>query len=142
MIASAKEIEALNISLFNICINFTNVYLCNYCTKIFVIVVNTCVCRRSADNKALILSYPILLPSTSPPQPSLLLSFQLSRQTCVEMLAMQAKFLLNLWLCNLLLDKAGVPLAQAAVGASACATDQDVNKLTAKLGSGLSTGGR
>ena len=26
--------------------------------KIFVIVVNTCVCRRSVDNKALILSYP------------------------------------------------------------------------------------
>ena len=54
MIASAKEIDALNITLFNSCINFTNVHLCNYCTKIFVIVVNTCVCRRSVDNKALI----------------------------------------------------------------------------------------
>ena len=40
-----------NITLFNTCINFTNVHLCNYCTKIFVIVVNTCVCRRSVDNK-------------------------------------------------------------------------------------------
>ena len=60
MIASAKEIDALNITLFNSCINFTNVHLCNYCTKIFVIIVNTCVCRRSVDNKALILSYPIL----------------------------------------------------------------------------------
>ena len=50
----------VNITLFNSCINFTNVHLCNYCTKIFVIVVNTCVCRRSVDNKALILSYPIL----------------------------------------------------------------------------------
>ena len=58
MIASAKEIDALNITLFNSFINFTNVHLCNYCTKIFVIVVNTCVCRRSVDNKALILSYP------------------------------------------------------------------------------------
>ena len=58
MIASAKEIDALNITLFNSCINFTNVHLCNYCTKIFVIIVNTCVCRRSVDNKALILSYP------------------------------------------------------------------------------------
>ena len=56
MIASAKEIDALNLTLFNSCINFTNVHLCNYCTKIFVIVVNTCVCRRSVDNKALILS--------------------------------------------------------------------------------------
>ena len=56
MIASAKEIDALNITLFNSCINFTNVHLCNYCTKIFVIVVNTCVCRRSVDNKHL--SYP------------------------------------------------------------------------------------
>ena len=37
-------------------INSTNVHLCNYCTKIFVIVVNTCVCRRSVDNKAAILS--------------------------------------------------------------------------------------
>ena len=35
-------------------------HLCNYCTKIFVNVVNTCVCRRSVDNKASILSYPIL----------------------------------------------------------------------------------
>ena len=60
MIASAKEIDALNITLFNSCINFTNVDVCNYCTKIFVIVVNTCVCGRSVDNKALILSYPIL----------------------------------------------------------------------------------
>ena len=60
MIASAKEIDALNLTLFNSCINFTNVHLCNYCTKIFVIVVNTWVCRRSVDNKALILSYPIL----------------------------------------------------------------------------------
>ena len=59
MIASAKEIDALNITLFNSCINFTNVHLCNYCTKIFIIV-NACVCRRSVDNKALILSYPIL----------------------------------------------------------------------------------
>ena len=55
MIASSKEIDALNITLFNSCINFTNVHPCNYCTKIFVIVVNTCVCRRSVDNKALIL---------------------------------------------------------------------------------------
>ena len=54
-----KEIDALNITLFNSCINFTNVHVCNYCTKIFVIIVNTCVCRRSVDNKALILSYPI-----------------------------------------------------------------------------------
>ena len=60
MIASAKEIDALNITLFNSCINFTNVHLCNYCTEIFVIVVNTRVCRRSVDNKALMLSYPIL----------------------------------------------------------------------------------
>ena len=64
MIASAKEIDALNITLFNSCINFTNVHLCNYCTKIFVIVVNTCVCRRSVDNKAAILSY-----EESPPPP-------------------------------------------------------------------------
>ena len=42
--------------LFNSCINSTNVHLCNYCTKIFVIVVNTCVCRRSVNNKA---SHPI-----------------------------------------------------------------------------------
>ena len=59
MIASAKEIDASNITLFNSYINFTNVHLCNYCTKIFIIVVNTCVCRRSVDNKALILSYPM-----------------------------------------------------------------------------------
>ena len=59
MIASAKEKDALNITLSS-CINSTNVHLCNYCTKIFVIVVNTCVCRRSVDNKAAILSYPIL----------------------------------------------------------------------------------
>ena len=59
MIASAKEIDALNITLFiNSCINFTNLHLCNYCTKIFVINVNTCVCRRSVDNKALIPTYP------------------------------------------------------------------------------------
>ena len=44
------------VTLFNSCINFTNVHLCNYCTKIFVIIVNKCVCRRSVDNKALILS--------------------------------------------------------------------------------------
>ena len=56
------------VTLFNSCINFTNVHLCNYCTKIFVIVVNTCVCRCSVDNKALILSYPILIVS-SPPSP-------------------------------------------------------------------------
>ena len=56
MIASTKEIDVLNITLFNSCINFTNVHLCNYCTKIFVIVVNTCVCRCSVDNKALILT--------------------------------------------------------------------------------------
>ena len=56
MIACAKEIDALNITLFNSCINFTNVHLCNYYgTKIVIIVVNTCVCRRSVDNKALIL---------------------------------------------------------------------------------------
>ena len=65
MIASTKEIDELNITLFHSCINFTNVHLCNYCTKIFVIVVNTCVCRRSVDNKALILSYPILMPQTT-----------------------------------------------------------------------------
>ena len=58
MIAFAKEIDALNITLFKSCINL---HLCNYCTKIFVIVANTCVCRRSVDNKALTLSYPILL---------------------------------------------------------------------------------
>ena len=34
----------------------TNLHLCNYCTKIFVIVVNTCVCRSSVDSKAAILS--------------------------------------------------------------------------------------
>ena len=58
MIASAKEIDALNITLFNSWINSTNVHLCNYRTEIFVIVVNTCVCRRSLDNEAVILSYP------------------------------------------------------------------------------------
>ena len=58
-IASAKEKDALNITLSS-CINSTNVHLCNYGTKIFVIIVNTCVCRRSVDNKAAILSYPIL----------------------------------------------------------------------------------
>ena len=58
MIASAKEIDALNITLFNSWINSTNVHLCNYRTEIFVMVVNTCVCRRSLDNEAVILSYP------------------------------------------------------------------------------------
>ena len=56
VIASAKEKDALNITLSN-CMNSANVHLCDYCTKIFVIVVNTCVCRRSVDNKAAILSY-------------------------------------------------------------------------------------
>ena len=62
MIASAKEKDALNITLSS-CRNSTNVHLCDYFTKIFVIVVNTCFCRRSVDNKAAIypiLSYPIL----------------------------------------------------------------------------------
>ena len=59
MIAFAKEKDALNMTLSS-CINSTNALLCNYCTKIFVIVVNTWVCRRSVDNKAAILSYPIL----------------------------------------------------------------------------------
>ena len=59
VIACRKEEDALNITLSN-CINSTNVHLSNYCTKIFVIVVNTCLCRRSFDNKAAILSYPIL----------------------------------------------------------------------------------
>ena len=59
LIAFAKKKDALNITLSN-CINSTNVHLCNYCTKIFVKVVNTCVCRCSVDNKAVILSYPIL----------------------------------------------------------------------------------
>ena len=58
VIASAKEIDALNITLFNSCINSTNVQHRNYSTKIFVFVINTCVCRRFVDNKALILSYP------------------------------------------------------------------------------------
>lgn len=58
------------------------------------------------------------------------------------MLAMQAKFFLDPWLCNFLLDKTRLPQAQAAVGACASSTDQDVNKLATKLGSGLSTGGR
>ena len=74
MIAFAKEIDTSNITLFNSCINFTNVHLCNYCTKICVIVVNTCVCRCSVDNKALILSYPILTVSSPPPLPPLPLS--------------------------------------------------------------------
>ena len=39
MIACAKEKDALNKTLSN-CINSTNVHLRNYCTKIFVIVVN------------------------------------------------------------------------------------------------------
>ena len=55
MIASAKEIATLNITLFNSRINFANIHFCNnYCTKIFVNVVNTCVYRHSVDNKALI----------------------------------------------------------------------------------------
>ena len=45
VIAPAKEKDALNITLSS-SINSTNVHLCNFCTKIFVIVVNTCVCRR------------------------------------------------------------------------------------------------
>ena len=57
VIACQKEEDALNITLSN-CINSTNVHLSNYCTKIFVIVVKTCVCRRSVENKAAILSYP------------------------------------------------------------------------------------
>ena len=57
VIACRKEEDALNITLSN-CINSTNVHLSNYCTKIFVIVVKTCVCRRSVENKAAILSYP------------------------------------------------------------------------------------
>ena len=56
VIASAKEKDVLNITLSS-CINYANVHPCNYCTKIFVIVVNTCVCRSSVDNKAAILSY-------------------------------------------------------------------------------------
>ena len=59
VIACRKEEDALNITLSN-CINSTNVHLSNYCTKIFVIVVKTCVCRRSVENKAAMLSYPIL----------------------------------------------------------------------------------
>ena len=58
--AAASPSERLR-SDGSLAINFTNVHLCNYCTKIFVIVVNTCVYRRSVDNKALILSYPILI---------------------------------------------------------------------------------
>ena len=58
------------------------------------------------------------------------------------MLAMQAKFFLDPWLYNFLLDKTRLPRAQAAVGASVSAADPDVNKLPTKLGSGLSTGGR
>ena len=61
MIASAKEKDTLNITLSS-CINSTNVHLRNYCTKIFVVVVNKCVCRRSVNNKAAILSYPISYP--------------------------------------------------------------------------------
>ena len=56
VIASAKEKDVLNINLSS-CINYANVHPCNYCTKIFVIVVNICVCRSSVDNKAAILSY-------------------------------------------------------------------------------------
>ena len=83
-------------------------------------------------------------PPPSPPQPSFSISFHLSRQTHLEVLAtcMQAKFFVDPWLYNLLLDKAGLPQAQAAVGASASATDPDVTKLAIKLGSGLNTGGR
>ena len=55
---------------------------------------------------------------------------------------MQAKFFLDPWLYNFLLDKTRLPRAQAAVGASVSAADPDVNKLPTKLGSGLSTGGR
>ena len=55
---------------------------------------------------------------------------------------MQAKFFFDPWLYHFLLDKVGLPQAQAAVGASASATDPDMNKLPIKLGSGLSTGGR
>ena len=40
VIAFAKEKDALNMTLSS-CINSTNAHLCNYCTKIFVIVVNT-----------------------------------------------------------------------------------------------------
>ena len=58
MIASAKETDALDITLSS-CINPTNEHPCNYYTKLFVIVENTCVCRRSVDNKAAILFYPI-----------------------------------------------------------------------------------
>ena len=58
VIASGKEKDALNISLSS-CINSTTVHHCNYCTKISVIIVNTFVCRRSVDNKAAILSYPM-----------------------------------------------------------------------------------
>ena len=58
------------------------------------------------------------------------------------MLAMQAKFFLDPWLCNFLSDKTRLPQAQAAVGASVSAADPDVNKLATKVGSGLSTGGR
>ena len=70
----------------NSCINFTNVHLCNYCTKIFVIIVNTCVCRRSVDNKALILSYPIHRPPPPPPTPSprLITKLQSYSASCIQ----------------------------------------------------------
>ena len=78
MIASAKEIDALNN-----CINFTKVHLCNYCTKIFVIVVNTCVCRRSVDNKALVLKK----------NPSCRRTIQMVSRQCVDRLPRRP----NLW---------------------------------------------
>ena len=43
---------------------------------IFVIVVNTCVCRRSVDNKAAILSYPILSYGKAPPKRDTFFSVQ------------------------------------------------------------------
>ena len=92
VIASAKEIDGLNITLFS-CINSTNVHLCNYCTKIFVIVVNTCVCRRSVDNKAVILSYPVhllsllrLLPYVCSPLTTLPTFAKFSSDTCYRCL--------------------------------------------------------
>ena len=66
VIASAKEKDALNITLSS-CINSTNVHLCIFCTKMFVIVVNTCV--GANDNKAAILSYPKPPLSIKPPPP-------------------------------------------------------------------------
>ena len=43
---------------------------------IFVIVVNTCVGRRSVDNKAAILSYPILSYGKAPPKRDTFLAFR------------------------------------------------------------------